>query len=304
MESKMIRALMVLIAVTASVFAEGSREVPHAKIDTTSEQVNPTAGVKNVNLFDLTGKTALVTGASSGIGENTARCLSQAGARVILVARRLDKLQSLANELGNALAIQMDVADKKSVDLAFKEIERSGEKIDICINNAGIFKPTPVFEEEHTTAFEDVFQTNTMGVWYVTKYVANHMKKHQIQGAIINIGSVNGANYLHSMRSAYCASKAAVAHMTKALVGELSTQRIRINCIIPGPFHTPATEYKIKTPELKKKLIEQIPVGYFAKPNDLDGAILYLASNKASAYVTGSCLTVDGGVSWGGKMVK
>ena len=145
-----------------------------------------------MQLFDLNGKTSLITGASSGLGEQFARCLSGAGARVILAARSIDKLNDLAAELHNARAIQMDVSDKQSVKSCFAELEKDSEKIDICVNNAGIFKATPVFEEDHQNDFESVMQTNVMGVWYVTKATANHMKNHGIHGSIINISSVNG----------------------------------------------------------------------------------------------------------------
>jgi NAD(P)-dependent dehydrogenase (short-subunit alcohol dehydrogenase family) len=251
-------------------------------------------------LYDFHEKTALITGASSGLGEQFARCLSDAGARVILAARRINKLKELSNELGNAKAIRMDVTDKNSVISCFSELEKTGEKIDICINNAGIFKVTPVFEKDHKNDFELIMQTNIMGVWYVTKAASNHMKKCDVQGAIINISSVNGANYLQSNRAGYCASKAAVIQMTKALVGELSPHKIRINCIMPGPFHTPATDYKVATQELRENLEASIPLGFFAKPNNLDGLILYLSSNQASKYVTGASFSIDGGISWGG----
>lgn len=254
-----------------------------------------------MQLFDLKGKTALITGASIGLGEQFAHSLSAAGARVILAARRIDKLNDLAANLGNAKAIQMDVSDKQSVKSCFAELEKAGERIDICVNNAGIFKATPVFEEDHQNDFESVMQTNVMGVWYVTKATANHMKNHGIHGSIINISSVNGANYLQANRVGYCASKTAVIQMTKALVGELSPNKIRVNCIVPGPFHTPATAYKVSTPELRKTLEASIPLGFFAEPSDLDGLMLYLASNNASKYVTGSTFTIDGGISWGGK---
>ena len=134
-------------------------------------------------LFDLQGKTAIITGASSGLGEQFARSLSGAGARVILTARRIDKLNDLAANLGNAKAIQMDVSDKQSVKSCFAELEKDGEKIDICVNNAGIAILTPIFEEDDHDNFESIIQTNLMGVWYVTKAVANHMKNHGIHGS-------------------------------------------------------------------------------------------------------------------------
>lgn len=251
-------------------------------------------------MFDLSEKTALVTGASSGLCARFACCLARAGARVVLAARRLSQLETLASELGNAIVLEMDVANRASVQRSFSWLEETGERIDICINNAGIFKETAVFESDEEGDFDTVMQTNVMGVWYVTQFAACHMKRHHIHGSLINISSVNGADRLHPRRTAYCASKAAVIQMTKALVGELSPHQIRVNCIVPGPFRTPATEYKAQTEELERAFEASIPLGFFADPEELDGMILYLASNEASRYTTGGMFTVDGGVSWGG----
>lgn len=253
-----------------------------------------------MNIFDLTGKTALITGASSGLGERFARCLSGAGVRVILAARRMDKLDDLAKELGNAVALEMDVLDKLAVYKAFEKIE----KIDICINNAGIAsagmpKFTTIFDADSDDQFEAIMQTNVMGVWYVTRAAANHMKQHKTQGSIINIASIAGASYSRIGIEGYCISKAAVIKMTTTLVGALAEHQIRINAILPGMFLTQMTEMMVKTPQGQSD-IARIPLGFVADPSDLDGAILYLASNKASRYVTGSCITVDGGRSWGG----
>lgn len=137
-----------------------------------------------MQLFDLKSKIAIITGASSGLGEQFARCLSGVGARVLFAARRIDKLKDLAPNLGNAKAIQMDVSDKAFVTSCFAELEQAGEKIDICVNSAGIEVLIPIFAENDNDSFESIIQTNLMGVWYVTKAVANHMKKHGIHGLI------------------------------------------------------------------------------------------------------------------------
>ena len=252
-------------------------------------------------LYDFSGKTALITGASGGLGEQFARCLNARGARAILASRSYDKLQGLCNELGNAKAIKMDVADKDSVISCFAELEKSGEKIDICINNAGIAKLTPVFEEEQNDDFESLIQTNLLGVWYVTKAVANHMKNNNIHGSIINIASINGEAFPYKKVTGYAISKAAVIHMSKSLVAELSPYEIRINSISPGLFRTPMTAHKIGTEEQQKAFANCIPLGFVASPHDLDSAIMFLAHNEYSAYVTGTNITVDGGTSWGGK---
>ncbi|NRB10925.1 MAG: SDR family oxidoreductase [Rickettsiaceae bacterium] len=255
-----------------------------------------------MDLYDFKGKTALITGASSGLGKQFAHSLTKYGARVIVAARSKNKLEDLAKELGNAVAVVMDVGDNESVKRAFKELLSKGEKIDICINNAGIAEMTPIFDDNQDAAdnFANIIQTNVMGVWYVTKAIANHMKENNIAGSIINIGSVNGANKLREEVTGYCASKAAVMQMTKALVGELAPHNIRINCINPGLHRTPLTQGRIDNTQFKTEIEQLIPLGFIGEPIELEGAILYLSSNKASHYVTGTVITVDGGISWGG----
>lgn len=254
-------------------------------------------------IYDLNGKTALITGASSGLGEQFARTLSEAGARVILTGRRKDKLESLASEFDKAIAIQMDVADKESVASCFSNLEQAGEKVDICINNAGIAGLTPIFEKDENDSFDSIIQTNLIGVWYVTKAVANHMKTHEIHGSIINIASINGDAFPYKEATAYATAKAAVIHMAKSLVIELSKYNIRINTISPGLFQTPMTAHRLSTDQQQKDFAEMIPLGFVATPKDLDGALLLLASNAHSSYMTGTCITVDGGksyaTSWG-----
>ena len=253
------------------------------------------------SLFDLSGKTALITGASSGLGKRFAEVLSAAGARVILTSMELAKLQALADTLKNAQAVEMDVSNKTAVRTAFTQIEQANERIDIAICAAGISGSTPIFEPEISDTFKRIIQTNLMGVWYVTQCAANHMKQYEIAGSIINIASIRGISYPRETTTGYCASKAAVIQLTKALTGELAQANIRINCIAPGAFCTPLIDHKLRIPGMKQAIEKPIPLGFIAEPEELDGTILYLASNKASRYVTGTCLTVDGGVSWGGQ---
>lgn len=251
----------------------------------------------------LDGKTALVTGASTGLGKQMCRCLAAAGARVILASRSLEQLEIFAKELGNALPLRMDVADKVSVKNAFEYLEQKKERIDICINNAAASRcATAIFEVEENDELEQMFQTNVFGVWYVTKYVAIHMKKHEIHGSIINIGSVSGEQVLGPTMAAYSASKAAVRQMTKALTGELADYNIRINCVQPGLFITEKNkEGRMAIIEDKPLLKSLIPLNFVAEPKELDGIILFLSSNLTSKYVTGACFNIDGGTSWGGK---
>jgi NAD(P)-dependent dehydrogenase (short-subunit alcohol dehydrogenase family) len=255
------------------------------------------------HLFDLTGKTVLITGASSGLGWRFARALSEAGAKVIVTARRLDKLQDLATEIqtqgGQAIPLEMDVTDKKMVNSVVNWLTEQGEHIDILINNAGIAEATPIFDNDGDNKFESVIQTNLMGVWYTTHAVVNHMKICDIAGSIINIASINGAASPALNASAYSISKAAVIQLTKQLVGSLAPYNIRINAISPGVFYTDMTKEMIETHE--NELIKKTPLGFIGNDDDLDGVILLLASNLASRYITGSCITVDGGMSWGGR---
>lgn len=251
------------------------------------------------DLFNLSGKTALITGASSGLGERFVRCLSEAGTRVILIARRKELIDKIASQLPNAHTVECDVSDQTMVAKVFNTLQKNGEKIDICINNAGIARLTNIFEENNDN-LEDQFKTNVFGLWYVTKQVANHMKQNNIHGSIINIASVGGDIYSRRGLEGYCASKAAVIKLTKSLVGALSEYNIRINAISPGVFETPMTQKRLSSVEGKHELEHKVPLKTSALPSDLDGILLCLASNKASRYVTGSIITVDGGISWGG----
>lgn len=251
---------------------------------------------------DLNGKTALVTGASSGLGAQFAKTLSAAGCRVILAARRVEKLEALSDEIGNALALEMDVSNKQSVKNGFKKLENLGEKIDICINNAGIAIMDSVFEDDGS--FEDIMQTNVMGVWYVTHEVAKHMKQHSISGSIINISSVCGSEWPTRNLIAYNASKSAVIQMSKSMVCELGALNIRINCILPGYFLTRMTEGGLSDPENRRRCETLVPLHFVAEPEELGGLILYLASNNASRYVSGSSFAIDGGISCVRKGIK
>ncbi|MBS0184753.1 MAG: SDR family oxidoreductase [Proteobacteria bacterium] len=256
------------------------------------------------DIFNLNGKTALITGASSGLGKQFAKTLASAGAKVILAARRTDLLEEIVKDIQaqgyQARAITLDVKDQKSVKEAIQFLTSQGEKIDILINNAGIAGFTPVFADKDAQVFEDIMNTNVLGIWYMTKEVATHMKEKKIEGSIINIASIYGMNKLETQQTAYCASKAAVIQMTKALVGELSPYNIRINCIAPGYVLTPMVPKWVEKKHEDKQISGTIPQNFLATPKDLDGLLLYLASNKASTYMTGSCITIDGGSSWGG----
>lgn len=255
------------------------------------------------NLFNLKGKTALVTGASSGLGRRFCQVLSEAGASIVAVARRVDRLEVLKAEIeaegGECALYGGDLVSRKDLQETLARITED-HKIDILINAAGVAGYTPLFDSQSGETFKEIFDLNVTALWDVTQQVAKHMKTHEIKGSIINIASVNGDALPASEAAAYCASKAAVIQLGKQLVGELSPYSIRINTISPGLFETEMTEALLE--KSRSYFKEMIPLNFIATTEEMDGTILYLASNKASAYVSGVNLVVDGGISWRGRL--
>ncbi len=251
--------------------------------------------------FNLTGKTAIVTGASSGLGKRFAEVLSKFGAKVIIIARRKERLKELAKTLnskgGFVIPLDLDIEDDSLLQKKFSSLLESGEKIDILVNSAGVLRLTPAFSES-IESFDKIFNVNVRSLWIITQKIACHMRDENIQGSIINVASISGDLVPSYKEGAYCASKAAVNQITKQLVGEFSPYNIRINSILPGLIRTEMTQKQIEQDE--ENLKKEIPLGFIAEPKDLDCALLYLASNKASRYVTGSSLIIDGGDSWRG----
>lgn len=247
-------------------------------------------------LYNFSGKTALVTGGSNGIGFAAAKSLSDQGANIILVARDVNKLEEASSQIKNSLYFSVDISNKDSVKSLFNEIENQNIKLDICLNSAGIFQNTDIFSEDDDS-FEKMFNVNLIGAWNIVSNTARHMKKNQIHGSIINISSVAGHNYIRDNVAAYASSKAALSRMTEALACELAREKIRINNISPGLVHTDLNDYRLNTEELRSESRSKIPLNMIAKPADISPLILYLSSNEASKYVTGSTFTIDGGSS-------
>ncbi|MBK1624529.1 SDR family NAD(P)-dependent oxidoreductase [Afifella marina] len=246
-------------------------------------------------LFDLTGQVALVTGASSGLGRRFARVLAANGAKVVLTARRQDKLEELADEIvgagGAALAVACDVTDEASLTAAFEVAEARFGTVTILVNNAGIAPAGPAIslQREH---WRQVMATNLDAAFFVAQAAAERMAKAKTGGAIVNIASVLG--FAVSKGTApYATSKAALVHLTKALALEWARYGIRVNAIAPGWFLTEINREFLESPA-GEAIIQQNPMRRFGEEGDLDGALLYLAS-KASAYVSGTTVTVDGG---------
>jgi NAD(P)-dependent dehydrogenase (short-subunit alcohol dehydrogenase family) len=242
-------------------------------------------------LFDLSGKVALVTGASSGLGAHFAKCLGEAGASVVLAARRADRLQSLQAELAakniKATTVDLDVQSAESVGAA---LEKAGP-LDIVINNAGISIVKPALEMPEKD-WDAVVDTNLRGAWLVAQGAAKRWVADKRPGSIVNIASILGLRTIGQV-APYNASKAGLIHLTQALAMEWARYRIRVNAICPGYIETEMNSPFWKTPA-GQKLIERIPQRRIGQPEHLDGALLLLASD-AGTFMTGSVLTVDGG---------
>lgn len=241
--------------------------------------------------FDLSGKTALVTGASSGLGEHFARCLGAAGASVVLAARRADRLKTLQAELAGkgikASAIDLDVTSADSIAQA---LDVAGP-VDIVVNNAGISIVKPALEMPEQD-WDQVVNTNLRGAWLMAQGAARRWVAAKRPGIIVNIASILGLRTIGQV-APYNASKAGLIHLTRALAMEWARHNIRINAICPGYIETEMNSAFWKTPG-GQKLIDRIPQRRIGKPEHLDGALLLLASD-AGEFMTGSVVTVDGG---------
>jgi NAD(P)-dependent dehydrogenase (short-subunit alcohol dehydrogenase family) len=245
--------------------------------------------------FSLAGKTALVTGASSGLGEHFARVLAAAGAEVVVAARRIERLKGLETEIrasgGSAWAVALDVTDRASVVRAFDAAEAATGPVTVLVNNAGV--PSSTFflktDEQH---WREVMQVNLDGVFRVGQEAARRMAEKRTGGSIINIASILGFGAIKSL-STYAASKAAVVSLTKSMALELARDGIRVNAIAPGYFSTEFNDTFLAG-EAGKRLLSRVPMGRAGKLPELDGPLLLLASD-AGAFMTGSVITVDGG---------
>jgi NAD(P)-dependent dehydrogenase (short-subunit alcohol dehydrogenase family) len=242
-------------------------------------------------LFDLSGKVALITGASSGLGAHFAKCLGKAGASVVLAARRADRLQALQAELARhdvkATAVDLDVQSSSSIAAA---LEACGP-LDILVNNAGISIVKPALQMPEKD-WDAVVDTNLRGAWLTAQGAAQRWVAEDRAGSIVNIASILGLRTIGQV-APYNASKAGLIHLTRALAMEWARHRIRVNAICPGYIETEMNSAFWKTPG-GKKLIERIPQRRIGQPEHLDGALLLLAS-EAGTFMTGSVLTVDGG---------
>lgn len=248
--------------------------------------------------FALTDKVAVVTGASSGLGAHFAQTLVDAGARVVLAARRVDRLEALAGKLGSerALAVAMDVSDMASIDRALDKAEAHFGPPDVLINNAGIAR-TERFLEITAEAWDQTLDVNLSGVFRVGQAVARRMATAGNGGSIVNIASLL-AYVVQPTQAAYASTKAAVVHLTKSMALELAREKIRVNGIAPGYFVTDMNR-EFFTSERGQALAKMLFPRRTGELRELDGPLLLLASD-ASSYMTGTTITVDGGTRLAG----
>ena len=251
--------------------------------------------MKAAELFDLKGRVALVTGASSGLGVQFAKALADNGAAVALVARRADRLKSLKDEIegkgGRAVAIEADVTDHAAIARAFDAAEKAFGTVTILVNNAGIAHGGRAVEMP-PEEWRKVLSTNLDAVFFWAQEAARRLLAAKKQGAIVNIASVLGLA-VSKGAVAYAAAKAGVVQVTKALAVELAFKGVRVNAIAPGWFVTEMNDDYLSS-EAGAAIKREIPMGRFGNSGDLDGALLLLVSD-AGSYITGATVVVDGG---------
>jgi 3-oxoacyl-[acyl-carrier protein] reductase len=250
------------------------------------------------NLFDLTGEVALVTGASSGLGHRFAEVLAANGAKVVVAARRKNRLDALVKSItdagGTALAIEADVSSHAAIVAMVDKAEAAFGTVTIMINNAGISgdgRAVTLTEEQ----WRSVMDVNLDAVWYGAQEAARRMVDAKLPGTVINIASILGMRVQNGLVG-YCVAKAGVIQLTRSLALEWARYQIRVNAIAPGYILTGINDTFFPTPE-GEAMIRAIPQRRIGDPSDLDGTILLLASRKASGYMTGSTVVVDGGHS-------
>ncbi|MGI9509989.1 MAG: SDR family oxidoreductase [Geminicoccaceae bacterium] len=246
----------------------------------------------SVKLFDLSGKRALVTGSSQGIGLSLAGGLAEAGASVVLNGRSADKLEAAVATIDGAFGYAFDIADGDAAADGIAAIERDLGAIDILVNNAGIQRRRPL-EDFPLELWRELMRTNVDGMFIVSQAVARAMIPRG-RGKIINIASLQSEAARYSI-APYTASKGAVKNLTKGMCTDWAQHGLQVNAIGPGYFETPLNQALIDDPEFDAWLKKRTPAGRWGKVEELRGACIFLASD-ASNFVNGQILYVDGGV--------
>jgi len=250
-------------------------------------------------LFDLSGQTALITGASRGLGQYFGRALAGAGADLIVTSRKREDLQPFVKEIQSmgrsVLPLGLDVRDRDSIVKMGAAVEAACSQVHILVNNAGCNVRKPALD----VSWDDwnlVLDTNLRGSFFVAQQIAKGMVSHGY-GRIINIGSVTSVSGFAGL-GPYCASRGGIKQLTMSLADDWGKYGITVNCLAPGWFRTEQNKVLYEDREWVDYITDRIPLKRTGEPHDLDGAVVFLAS-EASRYVTGQTLLVDGGVSTG-----
>ena len=246
--------------------------------------------------FDLTGKVAVVTGASSGLGQQFARALSEQGCDVAILARRKERLEEFSKELKqngqDCLPVSCDVTDEESIKNAIKAVVDHFGKIDILVNNAGVVEYSSGLHDHTTAQWDKVLDTDLKGVFLMAREVSTIMMK-QKYGRIVSMSSVVGVMG-NAGQVNYAASKSGIIGMTMSLAREVGSRGITVNAVAPGFIQTAMTD--VLSDDIKEQMKSQIPLGAFGSVQDIANAVVFLASDEAK-YITGQTLHVDGGMA-------
>jgi NAD(P)-dependent dehydrogenase (short-subunit alcohol dehydrogenase family) len=248
------------------------------------------------SLFDLSGRNALVTGGSKGLGLAMARALAQAGASVVIAARHADELEAalptiLDGTTAHGAWLVADMARRDQVEELARQAAESLGSIDILVNNAGINRVSPI-DQVQDTDWDEVLAVNLTAPMILSRALAGAMKQRR-WGRIIHISSVFG-EVSRAGRNAYSASKAGLIGMTHSMALELAPHGVTVNAILPGPFETPLTATMHPDPAARQWFTDRVPMGRWGRPEELIGPLVLLASD-AGGYITGTTLAVDGG---------
>jgi gluconate 5-dehydrogenase len=250
-------------------------------------------------LFDLSGQTAIVTGTSRGLGQYLARALATAGADLVLTSRKREALAGFEAEIKamgrRAVALELDVRSQQSIEQMAAEAEAAFGQIHILVNNAGCNIRKPALDVTWDD-WNQILETNLRGTFFVAQAVARRMIAKSY-GRIVNIGSVTSV-FGYAGLAPYGASRGGVRQLTMSLADDWGKHGVTVNCLAPGWFRTEQNKVLYENQEWVDYLVDRIPVKRPGEPHDLDGAVVFLAS-EASRYVTGQTLLVDGGISTG-----